>query len=91
MDVLITCFFALFFFVSIIGIVVRLVSISKKSNNIQIELYDDNKSSVDLGNVCLERLADTSVRSSVRYHKSLYKTGSDFEKYKSDVMKLNLP
>lgn len=91
MELLMICFFTLFFLISIIGIVIRLISISIKSNMVSIELYDDGKYATDLSNVYVGRLADATVRSSVRFHKSLYKTNDDYEQYRNSIRELNLP
>lgn len=91
MTILIVCFFGLFFLISIIGVVLKINSILTNDNKVKIELYDNGKFSTDLSNVYIGRLADTSVRSSVRYHKSLYKTNNDYEKHRNDVRKLSLP
>ena len=91
MKVLIICFFALFFVISIIGIIVQLYSICRKSKKVIISLYDDGEYETDLSKVYVDRLADTSVRSSVRYHKGLYKTYENFEQYRDNIMRLTLP
>lgn len=91
MELLMICFFTLFFLISIIGIIIRLISISTKSNVVSIELYDDGRFSTDLSNVYVGRLADATVRSSVRFHKSLYKTKDDYELYRNNIRELNLP
>lgn len=91
MENLIICFFTLFFVISFVGIVIKLFSICRKNSYIKIDLYEDGRPSVNLSNVYAGRLADTSVRSSVRYHKSLYKTYNDYEQYRESVRKLNLP
>ena len=91
MTILIVCFFVLFFVISIIGIVIKINSILVSNNKIEIKLYDNEELSTDLSNIYVGRLADTSVRSSVRYHKSLYKINNDYEVYRNDIRKLNLP
>ena len=91
MTILIVVFFVLFFAGSILGIAVKLKSLLTNDNKVKIELYNNGKLSTDLSNIYAGRLADTSVRSSVRYHKSLYKTNSDYEKHRNDVRKLSLP
>ncbi|MEY8426078.1 hypothetical protein AALB52_26150 [Lachnospiraceae bacterium 38-14] len=91
MELLMICFFTLFFLISIIGIIIRLISISTKRNVASIELYDDGSFSTNLNNVYVGRLADATVRSSVRFHKSLYKTKDDYEQYRNNIRELNLP
>lgn len=91
MTILIVCFFGLFFVFSIIGIAIKVNSILVSNNKVKIELYENGKLSTDLSNVYVGRLADTSVRSSVRYHKSLYKTNNDYEEYRNNIRKLSLP
>ena len=91
MELLMICFFSLFFLVSIIGIIIRLRSLCKKNSTMSIELYDNGNLSTDLSNVYAGRLADTTVRSSVRYHKSLYKTNNDYEEYRNSIRNLDLP
>lgn len=91
MELLMICFFTLFFLISIIGIITRLRSLFTKNSTMSIELYDNGKLSTDLSNIYAGRLADTTVRSSVRYHKSLYKTNDDYEKYRKRIRKLDLP
>lgn len=91
MQILIICFFTLFFVISILGIIKRLLTICAKCTDSKIELYDDRQLATDLKDVYVGRLADTSVRSSVRYHKSLYKTDGKYEQYRNEVRNLILP
>ena len=91
MKVLIICFFALFFVISIIGIIAQLIFICRKSKKVIISLYDDGEYSTDLSKANGDRLANATVRSSVRYHKGLYKTYEDYEQYRDNIMRLTLP
>lgn len=91
MEILLICFFSVFFLLSFIGILFRLTVILKKSNEVKIELYNNSELSTDLSDIYVERLSDTSVRSSVRYHKSLYDNDNDYEKYRESIKQLELP
>lgn len=91
MKILVICFFSIFFLVSFIGIIFRLSVILKKNTEVKIELYDNSKLATNLSDVYVGRLSDTSVRSSVRYHKSLYKNNNDYEEYRDSIRKLELP
>ena len=91
MKILVICFFSIFFLVSFIGIIFRLSVILKKNTEVKIELYDNSKLATNLSDVYVGRLSDTSVRSSVRYHKSLYKNNNYYEEYRDSIRKLELP
>jgi hypothetical protein len=93
MKILVIGFFLIFYTVSIIGIIIKMKNISSKNrgNKIKIELYDNEELSTNLKNFYMGRLSDKSVRSSVRYHNSLYKTNNDYEQYRNSIRKLELP
>ena len=91
MTIFVIVFFATFYLLSAIAIVIKLRSIMTKSNTVKVELYDVKEYSTNLENIYAGRLADTSVRSSVRYHKSLYKTNDDYEKYRARIKALKFP
>ena len=91
MKIIVICFFSVFFLVSLIGIIFRLKVILRKNDEVKIELYNNSKLATNLSNVYVGRLSDSTVRSSVRYHKSLYKNNSDYEEYREGIRKLELP
>ena len=91
MKIIVICFFSVFFLVSLIGIIFRLKVILRKNDEVKIELYNNSKLATNLRNVYVGRLSDSTVRSSVRYHKSLYKNNSDYEEYREGIRKLELP
>lgn len=91
MEVMIMLFFAVFFIASLGGIIIRLRSMYLERNTTPIELYDDEEINLSIKKIYTSRLSDTSVRGSVRYHNSLYKTNEDYEKYRENIRKLNLP
>lgn len=69
----------------------KLISFLLKDDKVKVELYDDGKLNTNLEEMYAGRLADTTVRSSVRYHKSLYKTNNNYEEYRNTIRKLDLP
>lgn len=86
--------FMLFFMFCIILIVYRVKELKRlddaceKQDSSKIRLYNEDKElSTGLGSLYADRLSDTSLR----FHKGLYKTEQEFEEYKKEVMKLNLP
>lgn len=91
MKILIICFFTVFFLMSFIGIVFRLNQIIKKDSDAIIKLYNNSELTSNLREIRVGRLSDSSVRSSVRYHKSMYKEYEDYEKYRDSIRKLELP
>ncbi len=91
MKILIVCFFAVFFLISFIGIVFRLNQILKKDSDVIIKLYKNSELTSNLREIRVGRLSDESVRSSVRYHKSMYKGYEDYEKYRDSIINLELP
>lgn len=92
MKIVVICFFAIFFLTSLIAIVCRIISILKSNNKkIKIELYKNGEMSTNLSDIYVGRLSDASVRSSVRYHNSLYKVNNDYENYRNSIRKLELP
>ncbi len=88
---MIICFFSVFFLTSFVGIICRLCKIFRKSTEEKIELYNNSELTTNFKNMCIDRLSDASVRSSVRYHKSLYKNNEDYEEYREGIRKLELP
>lgn len=91
---LINLAFMLFFMFCIILIVYRVKELKRlddaceKLDSSKIRLYNEDKElSTGLGSLYADRLSDTSLR----FHKGLYKTEQEFEEYKKEVMKLNLP
>lgn len=61
----------------------------EKLDESKIRLYANKETMKPsgLGSLYADRLSDTSLR----FHKGLYKTEQEFEEYKKEVMKLNLP
>lgn len=92
--------FILFFLFCVILIALRLRELKHLGNvckkeqldKSKVRLYNNDKElSFGCSGLCVDRLADTSVRGSVRFHKGLYKEEREFEEYKKEVMKLKLP
>lgn len=65
---------------------------NKKANNkVQIKIYSNNKFSVKLENVDINRFLNTSTRSSARYLKGYYEKEDEYEKYRNSIRELELP
>ncbi len=90
MEILIIGFFSLFFLISIIAIIYKINILLKESKDIKIELYDNDNYKTNLENIQIGRLSDKTIRSSVRYHNSLYKTNDNYEEYRR-INNLQLP
>lgn len=91
METVITIFFTLFFGFSLLCIAYKIYSLRPCKVTHKIRLYNNKDYNTDLKDTCVGRLSDASVRSSVRYHKSLYNANESFEKYKKEVNSLKWP
>lgn len=91
MKILIIGSFAIFLLFSLFAILSQIKTLKHKSKNEPIELYDNADYSTHIEQIYNGRLSDATVRSSVRYHNSLYQKNNDYEEYRNDIRKLELP
>lgn len=92
--VYITTFFVLFYVISAIGVVWYFLPERFKRNNrkeVKIELYDNGDYSETPSIAISGRTGNAVVRSSVRYHQGLYFTETEYEQYRDEVLKTELP
>lgn len=90
-------FFIIFYGVSITALAIKVINSiirwnkKKKKNITKLELYNNKHYSKEFTNMAVNRISDSDIRSSVRYHNSKYKTKEEYEEYRADIIKLNLP
>lgn len=91
--ILIYAFFISFYALCIFLIVnkVKILKSNDTESLSEIKLYNDGTYSTNLKNTSVKRLSNKSIRSSTRYHNSLYEDEFQFEEYKKEILNLDLP